>query len=96
MNQKRLLKQRHYWYSMMIYSSVIILFNLTFIFCCLPYMVNKDIVTQWKALIPEFILQNPEIIGLISLDEHEKNHYTSFLPYFTFFIASVYVSSSLK
>ena len=77
------------WKVIVIYSSIVILANITFIFLKTPYIVNKKFVTNLQGLVPDILIkEQTEFIGLI---ESKDNLWKKFIPYLTFFIISVYV-----
>jgi uncharacterized membrane protein YhaH (DUF805 family) len=94
--ESRSTKQRFWWLFLTWYSAIVILANLLFIFACLPYLQGLSLVQAAKGLIPDWLVSHPDMAGFVSKDYHEAHKYTAFLPFFFYFVASVYVSDQLK
>jgi len=88
----RLKKTRYYWYALTIYSSIVFVVNIAFIFTCLPYMQNKAFIQEWKRAIPDWLSTYPQILGFVNLETQKEHPFTAFLPVLTFLILSVYVA----
>ena len=87
---------RRTWYTMVTYSSLVILTNLVHIFLSIPFIKKMYYIVRWWDAFPRWIKDHPEMLGLISLEEHEAHNYTAFMPFLAFFILSVYISRQIK
>ena len=84
-----------YWLVMIIYSSIVILVNIVFLFCQLPYIKNKPAM---KQMFDNFPKSYQNMIGLKIMDTHEldNNLVVIFVPYLIFLIASAYIKSEVE
>jgi hypothetical protein len=80
---------------MIIYSSLVILTYLVFLFCQLPYIMNKP---GTKYMFDHFSKNYQVMIGLKVFDDNQldNNLLKIFVPYLIFLCASVYIKSETE
>ena len=76
----QLTKKRKYYLLMIFYSAFLILANITVIFLSQRYLNGKDFVKTLRTLVPDWVINHPEILGLInhSSEEDEDNRQNLF------------------
>lgn len=83
------------WKAIIIYSSIVMLLNITTIFLQIPALDNFSWNQKLKNIFPEWMkdTSNQEhVIGLIGQEASEKYLYIAYLPYLTYFILALYCS----
>jgi hypothetical protein len=83
-----------YWRVMISYSSIVILVNIVFLFCQLPYIKNKP---GTKYMFDSLSKNYQNMIGLKIIDDNLNNDLIDiFIPYLIFLCASTYIKSEIE